>query len=485
MRVRSVKFNYLLSTLRIVSSTLLGFLTMPYINKVLGPESLGKVEYVNSIVTYFILFSALGIPMYGIRQIAKVRDNPLELSKNLIEILLILISTTGIAYLILFVLLYNSNFLVGYEDLVILMSSMILLSNLGAEWFFQGIEDQLYITIRYLIVRAITILLLFSFVHSDADYVVYAFIVVLNFCGSNILNLFRLNRYIQWREIRNLNIRRHLRPALTVFIASVSVSIYLQIDNLLLGFLAGDRYVGYYAAANKLMRYVVLFITSVGSVMLPRLSNYWVEDKDAYYAYLQKTFAFIILISLPFSNYFYLFAEPIIQVMAGNEFLEAIVTMKILSPICLIVGVAYFFGYLVLYPQNQERIYTIAVTISAAMSIVLNYFLIDKFQQNGAAVVQVFSEMISITIMIYFVRKLNMLKNMRYKIIVYTSIINFVIFIFLTFVFSSYANLIGGSFIYLGIASLLFFLTYSILLIIAREEVTKGLLDIAMKRLRR
>ncbi|MGJ1262804.1 flippase [Sphingobacterium spiritivorum] len=484
MKVRSVKFNYLLSTLRIVSSTLLGFLTMPYINKVLGPESLGKVEYVNSIVTYFILFSALGIPMYGIRQIAKVRNNPLELSKNLLEILFILIITTALAYIGLFLLICSSNFLVGYEDLIILMSSMILLSNLGAEWFFQGIEDQLYITIRYLIVRAITILLLFTFVKSDADYLIYALVVVLNFCGSNLLNLIRLNKYIKWREMKNLDLRRHLKPSITVFLASVSVSIYLQIDNFLLGYMAGDRYVGYYSAANKLMRYVVLFITSIGSVMLPRLSNYWIEDKKAYYKYLQKTFGFIILISLPFSNYFYLFAEPIIKIMAGSEFLEAILTMQILSPICLIVGIAYFLGYLVLYPQNHERIYTVAVATSAGISIVLNYFLINKFQQNGAAIVQVLSEILGIVIMLYFIRKLNMFQSIRFKTAICSLIINIGLLIFLRYIFTNYNLIIGDNFMHLFLGSVLFFSTYFILLIIIREEVTVSLLNLALKRFR-
>lgn len=484
MKVRSVKTNYILNILRILSSTLLGFLTMPYINKVLGPESLGKVEYVNSIITYFILFSALGIPMYGIRQIAKVRNDAIELSKNLVEILLILLLTTVVAYIVLFVLLYSSDFLIGYKDLILLMSSMILLSNLGAEWFFQGIEDQLYITIRYLAVRLITIFLLFVFVNDASDYIMYAGIVILNFCGSNLLNMIRLNKYIQWRSLKELNFRRHIKPSLTVFLASISVSIYLQIDNFLLGTLAGDKYVGYYAAANKLLRYVILFITSIGSVMLPRLSNFWVNDKAAYYAYLQKTFAFIILISIPFSSYFYLFADPIIKIMAGTEFLQAILTMKILSPLCLIVGVAYFCGYLVLYPQNHEKYYTISVGVSALISIVLNFFFIKEFQQNGAAFVQVLSELLAVFIMVYFIIKLKLVRAINYRTLIYAISINIALFIFLNFVFTNYNVIAGTSFLYLGISSAIFFLSYVVLLTFVREQTTLELLNMAIKKIR-
>ena len=118
MKIRSIKTNYILNLLRILSSTIIGVFTMPYINKVLGPDSVGKVEYVNSIITYFILFSALGIPVYGIREIAKIRNNRLILSKTVIELLGILLLTSIISYIVLFGILLNTNIFINYQKLV-------------------------------------------------------------------------------------------------------------------------------------------------------------------------------------------------------------------------------------------------------------------------------------------------------------------------------------------------------------------------------
>lgn len=407
MKVRSAKLNFFLNTLRVVSSTLIGVFTMPYINKTLGPVSLGKVEYVNAIINYFIMFSALGIPMYAVKQIAKVRDNIVELSKNSVEILGVLFVNTVLSYGVMYVIYLLNQSLWDYRDIIFLMSSMVLLTNLGAEWFFQGVEDQLYITVRYVIIRIITLVVLFVFIKGPEDYFFYALIVVLNVCGSNFFNILKLFKIIQLKGIRfsDLNFTRHIRPSLTIFIAAISVNVYVQIDTLFLGSIAGDEYVGYYSVANKLIRYIILFITIIGSVMLPRLSNLWVTNQKEYYRYLSITFNVILCLSLPFFGYFLIFSENIIGFMAGEEFNLSILTMQILSPLCVIVGIAYYLGYLVLYPQDKEKYYTIAVSLSAFVSIVLNYFMISAYKHNGAAITQVISELVAIMLMVYFIRK--------------------------------------------------------------------------------
>lgn len=473
MKIRNLRTNYLLTILRILSSALVGVFTMPYINRVLGPESLGKVEYVYTIVNYFVLFSALGIPMYGIRQISKVRDIPDQLSKTIVEILIILFSTTVIAYVLIFGILKFSFFFNDYSFLIIIMSSMILLNNLGVEWFFQGIEDQMYMTIRYLVVRFITVVLLFLFVDSPDDYLNYAGIVVLNFGGSNVLNFFRIRKYVQLNTIslKKLQFRKHLRPSLTIFLASISVSIYLQIDNFLLGFMTGDKYVGYYSASNKLLRYVITFITAIGAIMLPRLSKVWNEDKDLYTTYLQKTLAFLLLISIPCSIYFLFFSDSIIYFMAGDQYTESVLTLKILAPTCILVGLAYFFGFLVLYTQNKERIYTIAVALSAVISIAVNIILIKHFKHNGAAITQVISEMLGLSFMVFYISKFNILDRIifsKIKKVVFAGLIFFIVNFVVSLLFEPY---LLYNVIYFVTMTIVFWIFYLIILVLLKEEI--------------
>lgn len=467
MRVRSVKTNFFLNIIRILSSTLVGVFTMPYINNVLGPASLGKVEYVNSIISYFILFSALGIPMYGIRQVARSRNDANELSKNLIELLVILLFTSIISYAVLFSIILNLEIFSSYVDLIILMSSMILLNNLGAEWFFQGIEDQAYITIRYLIVRIITVILLFLLVKNADDFYLYGFIVVMNFCGSNFLNFYNLRKYIKVEhlKIENLNLKRHIKPAFTIFLASISVSLYLQIDTFFLGILAGDKYVGYYSVSSKLIRYVIGFITSLGAVMLPRITSTLNSDRESYENYMVKSLKFLIILSMPFVGYFYLFANEIVFYMAGNSYNASVLTMQILSPTCFLVGIAYFLGFLVLYPLNKEKLYTYSIMISAVLSIVLNYFLIKKFQHNGAAITQLFSELVGVIIMLFFIIKHKLFTGMKTAIFlkpIFAAVISVILLKFI--------NIESENFTYFFTNTSLFFSFYVLSLYIVRDN---------------
>lgn len=418
MKIRSVKSNYILNVFRLASATLIGIVTMPYVNKVLGAESLGKVEYVNTIINYFLLFSALGIPVYGIREIARVRDDIKQRTKTVIELLIILGFTSIISYALLFGVLYQLDFFQNYKDLILLLSSIILLSNLGAEWYFQGIEDQLYITVRYVAVRIISLCLLFYLVKSKDDYLLYALILVLISCGSNFFNLIYIFKTINFKLLKfsDLEFKKHLKPIMTIFIAAVSINIYLQLDFFLIGTIVGNKYVGFYSVANKLIRYAILFITAIGAVLIPRLSNLISKNRDEYNVLTSKAFNYILLISIPFTIFFLMFSNDIIFLMAGEDFKDSILTMQLLSPLCIIVGIAYFLGYLVLYPQGKEIVYTKAVLVSAVFSVLINYFAIIKFQQNGAAVVSVIAELMAITIMYLYAKKeikeLNLINNL-------------------------------------------------------------------------
>jgi len=408
MKVRGVKLNYVLNITRTVLSTLIGLFTLPYINRVLGVEALGKFEYANSIISYFVLFSALGIPMYGIREIARVRDSEYNRSKVTAELLVILGITTIISYVLLFGFLIHLDFLQDYKVLIFVLAPTIFLSNFGFEWFFQGIEDQMYITIRFIVIKIITLILLFTLVKSPEDYVAYALIMVISTVGANLFNLIYIRKFLNFKILKRKDIefKKHLKGIITIFLATVSISIYLQLDNTLLGVYGGDKHVGIYATANKLVRFAILFVTTLGAVLLPRLSYFYENKKyDDYNLYLNKSLKYILFFSLPICSLIFGLADRIILVMAGSQFVDAIVPMKILSFLLLIIGIAYYLAFMVMYPQGKERLYTLLVFVSAVISVILNIIFIPKYFELATSVVSVIVELIAIIFMIFFLRK--------------------------------------------------------------------------------
>ena len=465
---RSIKVNYVLNLLRVLSAAMVVIFTMPYLARVLGAESMGKVEYINAVITYFVLFSALGIPMYGIREVARCRDKPRELYKLVAELYILLAVTTLISYAVLFGVLIQLDLFADYRSLLIVMSAMILLSNIGAEWYFQGLEDQLFITVRYVTVRLLIFGLYFILIKSPDDYILYAvLLVILNF-GANIINFGILFSKLMRNRIRyrELNLRRHLKPVATIFMATVAVNIYLQLDVFLIGFLSGDENVGYYTVASKLIRYVISFITILGAVLLPRLSYLYHNDREQYQSYLVKSFDLIMLFAVPFSIYFFVFADAVIGIMAGPEFTPSVLTMRLLSPLCIVVCLAYYMGFLILYPQSREKVYTRAVIIAAAVSLTINYFAISRYQQDGAATVSVIAELLAVAVMYLACRKSGLLPvvwDSNLKKIVFASLLMFAVS-FMAVYGKLYSTLV------LAAVSAVYFMLYFGLLALFREK---------------
>lgn len=482
MKERSLGVNYILSALRIATSAIVGLLIMSHANKTLGAEIIGKVEYANTIINYFIMFSVLGIPMYGVREIAKQKKNKKDLSKTLVELLSIVFFTTTVAYIILFIFIFGFNFFAEYKTLILLFSAIIFLNNAGAEWFFIGMEDQMYITVRFVFVRLIALGMLYFFVNSQDDYLMYVFITILYICGSNIFNFYFLSKNIQLKGIqyKDLDFKRHIKPIFTIFVAAVSVNIYLQLDSFLISRLAGDKYLGYYAASNKLIRLAITFISVIGLVLIPRLSSYWESDKKMYTDTLVKSFNLILIFFLPISAYFYIFSDKIILTMAGKDFLPAIVTMKILSPVCAISGIVYFLGYLVLFIQKKEKLYTYSVIISAIFSVIVNIYVIKKWQQDGAAVTQIFSEVIAIMIMLAFMWK-KLPKNIFFNINICKILLSSTIGFLLIFFFKNYINWTFNWFTF-ACESIMFFLSIFVCLLLLREKYITELFSMVIKK---
>lgn len=415
MKVKSIKLNFILNIIRLFLGTFFILLTLPYITRILGSENLGKVEYGISIVGYFVLFTGLGIPSYGVREIAKVRENIKERSLVVLELLSILGITTTIGYIIFFIFILKLNFYSQEKLLMLILGTNIIFTNIGIEWFYQGIEDQIYITTRYIIIRLLILIALFLFIKNSEDYIIYGGLLVIMTSGSNILNLINLRKYISFQNIslKDLNLKRHIKPIITIFSASLAVSIYIQLDSVMIGSLSGTEYVGYYSVANKLIRLVLILVTALGTVMMPRLSNCLKNgDKIGFISYANISLKYILFISIPSVVGILLLSKEIIYIMAGEKFVSSILTIQIITPIIFIVGIAYFIGFQILYPYGLERYYTYSVTIAAIINFIFNYIYIPKYHQNGAAMGTVLAELIGVIMMLIFAN--NILKEIEF-----------------------------------------------------------------------
>lgn len=400
---KSIKLNFIINGLRIILNMFFPIIVLPYASRILMPEGIGRVDFASSVISYFIMLASLGIPLYGIRECAKVRDDREKLTKVAQELFILNMLWTLVAYVILAACIAFVPKLYQEKELIMLTSLSILFTTLGVEWLYQAKEEYLYITVRSVIFKLISLGTLFLLVRTENDYMFYALILIISSVGSNILNAINARKIVSLRPVGNYDFKRHMKPILTLFAMNLAISIYANLDTVMLGFLTDDREVGLYSTSIKVSRAVITLVTSLGTVLLPRLS-YFIEHsaREEFKRVVSKALYFIVFAALPSMVFLYVFADKIIDIMGGDLFAESTITMRILLPIVLIISLSNLIGIQILIPLGKEKLTMYSVMGGAVVNFTLNMLLIPIFARNGAAVASVIAESVVTLIQMIF-----------------------------------------------------------------------------------
>ena len=407
VKQHSVKYNFLMNFILSASQFLFPMITFPYISRVLLAEGNGKVTFAASVANYFLMAASLGIPTYGIRACAQVRDRRDELSKTAQEILLINFITTvlvTVTYLICIVTVPRFR---ADKMLFLINGINIVLNMVGMNWLFQALEQYDYITFRSLAFKVISIILMFAAVHEETDYVIYGGITVFAAAGSNLLNLVRARQYIDFRWMGGYHLKRHMKPILILFAQSLAISIYTNLDTVMLGFLKTDTDVGYYNAAVKIKSILVSLVTSLGNVLLPRMSYYAKERKKREFMdTMGMALNFTMLMSIPLAVYFCMFSTESIRFLAGGGYEGAIRAMEIITVSIVPIGVTGVLGIQVLTAIEKEKYVLYSVITGAVVDFILNSLWIPAYGAAGAAFATVVAEFAVLVVQLVFTREL-------------------------------------------------------------------------------
>lgn len=402
---QSVKVNYILNLINTGTQMLFPLITFPYVCRVIEADGVGQINFYQSIISYISLFTCLGIPMYAIREIARDRSDVIQMNRTAMEILLLHSMLTLVGYAIVAILCLTIPQIQVNIPLFLILSLTIFFTAIGCEWFYQGIEDFKYITIRGLIIKTVSVVLLFIFVKSKTDLLYYGCYTVFGVLGGNIFNFFRLRKYIHRENIifSELHIKRHIKPVLKVFSFSVVTSIYLQLNTVLLGFLKNALAVGYFAAATKVMQMLLTMSACLGSVMMPRASHLIAENReDEFNRLIQKSYDFTLAIALPMTIGLIFCAPSLITALCGVKFEHSILPSQIIAPIILMVAISNVFGIQVLFPKGKINVVTLCCGIGAVADLILNLCLIPFFSYIGTSIAYLGAE-VATTVSMYFI----------------------------------------------------------------------------------
>lgn len=406
MKVSSIKKNFIMNALLSLSNALFPLITYFYVARLLRTVGMGKVTFATSLIAWFSMFAQLGIPEYGVRAAAKARDSREELTRTAHELLLINLIMNVAVYLAFFLALAVVPRLQGEKTLYILMSVSILLTSLGMEWLYKGLEQYTYIAVRSIACKLVALVLVFLLVKAEKDYVVYGVLSIFAASVSNILNLLFARKHIGFRPVGKYNLLRHMKPVMIFFAMAFATTIYTNLDVLMLGFLRSESDVGIYNASVRVKSLLVSVITSLGTVMLPRASYYVHHGRmEDFQSMSRKALHFVFLAAAPCMLFFFLFARPAVELLSGPDFLPAVRPMRVLMPTLLLIGITNILGIEIMVPTDRERYVLYSAVTGALVDMILNAILIPAYSATGAAISTLTAETVVLLSQLWFLRK--------------------------------------------------------------------------------
>lgn len=393
--------NYLYNLSYQILIIILPVITIPYVTRIFTSEDLGNYGFYNSIVSYFALFSMLGIGIYGTKQIAAAND----VSSTFWNIYVIQLISSALAIFVYFIVVFSIPQMGG---VIPLMVSVVLFERMfDISWLFSGKEDFKKITLRNTVVRLVGVICIFTFIKSSDDLYLYIFlIVIINFLGQLVMWV-PAKKFIKRPSFNTKIMKKNLHPIVLLFLPQVAISLYVVLDRTLLGLLGSYSDVGIYEQGQKLTSILITVVTSLGVVMLPRVANLLSEQKDREAQNMVK-FSFILYNLIIFPMIFGLIAvnEVFVKLFLGQNFQDVKYVLYIIVFNLMFIGWTNILGYQVLVVRNKNKEFMLSTTIPAFVSVVVNIAVIPFFGYIGASITSVVVEILVFAIQWYYSRNI-------------------------------------------------------------------------------
>lgn len=392
MKPKSITKNSIYFMFYNVLNVVFPLITGIYVARVLLPEYIGEVAYSQNIAAYFVILAFLGIPTYGMREIAKNRNNKDCVRKIHSELLIINTLSTTFFLLFYCALVFLVPSFRSYFYLYLIAGISIVLNYLNNSWLFQGLEEFKFIAVRNCVFKLVLLISLFVFVRKENDYIAYALVSSLSSAGAYIANIIYAKKRIGF-DFHNLELKKHLKPIVFLVVVNLAIEIYTLVDTTMIGLFCDKTHVAFYTYGSRIYKVLLQIINTFTIVVVPRLSFYFKHNnKNEFNALTTKTFKTILLLAFPSIIGIAFVSGFLVTRIYGYPFEKSAAVIRILSLNLIISPIGYLLGSRMLLVSGREKKMIIAVGVGCIINIVLNCLFIPRFKEIGASIASIISE---------------------------------------------------------------------------------------------
>ncbi len=375
-----------------LSTFLINLVLFPYVSRVLGVDYIGKIGFVNNVITYFSIFSLWGIRSIGIREIAACGNDIKKRSEVFSSLLCFLVITSVIITSIYVIAVFTVPRFRTEHSLLLIGSITLFSTSFLIEWFYQGIENFKYITIRNVAIRIVYAICVFLFVKSPENYLLYFILTVAVVLVNAAINLIYSHNFVRF-SIKAINIKYYLKPLFSLGLYNIVLSMYTTFNVIYLGFVCSDTEVGYYYTSTKVYQIIIGFVSAFTAVMMPRISNLLnSNNKDEAKDKIKKSMELMLFVSIPLSIFFFCTASHIVRILSGVGYEGAVTPMRIIMPVIIVASLAQIWVIQILIPMKKDNVVLISASFGAVVGVIGNILLVKNLGAIGSAIVLLLSE---------------------------------------------------------------------------------------------
>lgn len=409
----NISINYIFNLTYQVFAMIAPLITTPYISRVLGAENVGVYSYTYAIITYFVLFANLGTHTYAIREISYVRDDIGLKSKIFYEVFFLRL-TANMICIFTFVFLVINQFNTSYIPLFMIYIVYLFSHAFDISWFFQGMEQFKKTVFRNSFVKIISVLCIFLFVKKPSDLSTYIWCFAIPPLLGNISLWFFLPKYIQKVDFKSIKILRNFQIILQLFVPLIAIEIYTVVDRTMLGTMSSNRAeLGFYEQSQKLIKLAFTFITSLSTVIMPKIAYDFQNGKNekSLNKLICKIFNVVWFLCFPITIGLIGLTNNLVPWFFGNGYGKVTILLYIFSPVICLSGVSHIIYSGILLPTKKQNRVTVIIMIGALVNVGLNILLIPRLLSVGASIASVAAELIIFILCLWSLKKYANISN--------------------------------------------------------------------------
>ncbi|MDP3791620.1 MAG: flippase [Candidatus Omnitrophota bacterium] len=379
------------------STYILPLITLPYLVRVLGPEKFGLVAFAQAFVYYFMVIAEYGFIHTASKKIAVSRDTNEGLVQVFNSIMLIKTILFFVCLVALTVIVAVFSKFRRDWDLYLVSYLAIMCNILFPTWFFQGMEKMKYISYLSMLSRVIFIVAIFSFVKAQSDYIYVPL--------SNLIGTFTASVISLWLIIKKFGIRikaplktsiySELKEGWHVFLGMASVSVYTTSNIFILGLFCRNEIVGYYKAADSIVKAFVALLSPVSQSMYPYISRLVVDSKKKAVAIIKKLLIGVGVATIIMGATIFIFAPYIVKILLGPQYTRSVIILRILSPLPFLLGTSSIVAVQGLLTFSMNKAFSSIVIFVGVINVILAFILTPLYKDIGISIALLISEMIA------------------------------------------------------------------------------------------